>query len=436
MATQTRTSRHAWPVRQRRDGQVSVRAHAFLAQDPLTGKQKTLWRTFTADSAAEAQADAAAWSAKQVDLFKKGAWQAPCKAPLAVWGRRWLERQRDRVKRTTWTGYSSVFQRYVEAPTDAALPRIGPIPMAKLQPAHVRTLYDYLCATPNRQGQINRGRANTLHGVLRQMLRDAFNDGDTADDLVARLRRVLPRPTRRPKRPKALTGEQLMAFLAAADADPYRLFWYLFVTTGARPGELLALRWPAVDLAAHTIHITETLHRVPKVPETERWEFTEAKTENADRVVEFPAELVPLVVQHRAAQITALKKRKSIGRYADLVFTTRRGQPVDWINMTKQYVRICRRAKLGTFTEPLPKPAGRPGPAKQPTFTPLLSPYHLRHTNATLMRDDGVPIDVISARLGHYKASFTADTYIGKRAGGQQVATAAWSRRLRKTGTK
>jgi len=63
----------------------------------------------------------------------------------------------------------------------------------------------------------------------------------------------------------------------------------------------------------------------------------------------------------------------------------------------------------------------------------------LRHTHATLSLADGVPIEVINERLGHYKTSFTLDTYVGKQTGRQQLATAVWSTWLQKqqrTGTE
>lgn len=37
--------------------------------------------------------------------------------------------------------------------------------------------------------------------------------------------------------------------------------------------------------------------------------------------------------------------------------------------------------------------------------------YSLRHTFATLQLDQGVPVKVVSERLGHKSVSFTIDTY-------------------------
>lgn len=100
------------------------------------------------------------------------------------------------------------------------------------------------------------------------------------------------------------------------------------------------------------------------------------------------------------------------------------------MNLRAHYRRICARAGLGTFVGEVPvKPKGRPGRQKRPTFKPLLTPYALRHTHATLLLEDGVPIEEISGRLGHAKTSFTYDTYIGKQRQ-QKRAVAASSKRL------
>ena len=42
---------------------------------------------------------------------------------------------------------------------------------------------------------------------------------------------------------------------------------------------------------------------------------------------------------------------------------------------------------------------------------PDISFHALRHTHATLLLKEGVPIKVVSERLGHAKASITLDIY-------------------------
>src|SRR2546430_8300479 len=69
------------------------------------------------------------------------------------------------------------------------------------------------------------------------------------------------------------------------------------------------------------------------------------------------------------------------------------------------YTTLSR--SLGTFRAQPERSAGKPGPRQQPPFTPLLKPYALRRTHATLSLQDGVPLDVVSERLGHADQGFT-----------------------------
>lgn len=42
---------------------------------------------------------------------------------------------------------------------------------------------------------------------------------------------------------------------------------------------------------------------------------------------------------------------------------------------------------------------------------PAIRLHNLRHTHATLLIDAGVPVKVVSERLGHATATFTIETY-------------------------
>ncbi len=424
-----------------RDGRWRVHARAFLAQNPLTGKQTVVTKTVYAPTEKEALAEADSWIADQrKDYQRTQTATKPCRESLAVYGRKWLEMKRpqsavDDLKRSTWQGYSDTFRALIEEPA-VGVPRLGVVRIDQLQAESVRALYQFLRDTPNARGEQNWGRARTLHVVLRQIVKYAYSHKATKEDLVGQLRGVFGRRKRR-ARPEAYTGEQLVAFLKAAEPDRYRAFWFMFAFTGKRPGELLALTWPDLDLTARTMTINKRLRAVPErcrpSPE-EKWEVDDPKTANSIAEVLLPSHLIPLLQAHGTQQQAEQKRRRretaTIGRYCDLVFTTSGGQPVDWNNLKGHYIRICRRARLGTFGVAPVKQAGRHGPGKHAPFTPLLKPYALRHTHATLLLEDGVPIEVVSARLGHAKTSFTYDTYIGKQTHRQHVAAEATDKRL------
>ena len=423
--------------RKRKDGSVCYRAHVFLSQDPVTGKQRTRTKVF----ASREEADA--WAADQKLRFKKGTLTEPCRDTLAEYGRRWLDGAKDRVRHSTWRAYCQLFRAYVEAPPGEA-PNIGRVEMQALRPEHVRHLYAWLRTQGRRRPAsgadkgLSRQTVGALHAVLRQMLYAAFDSGAVEMDLAAKLRRAIPRERGHEKRAKALTKEQLDRFLDAARTvrsgeggarlpDRYFAFWYLLAATGMRPGEGLSLTWADVDLICSTVHIWRTLSRLRGEG---RCEFTDPKTKGSRRVVALPASAVPVLEAHRQSQTAeALIAGRTVNDDT-LVFTTESGMPVDWTNLTGHFFRIMRRAGLGTFASQPEKPRGRPGPRKQPKFRPLLPPYCLRHTHATLSLAAGVPVKVVSERLGHASTAFTMDVYADALPHMQVEAAKAWDELL------
>lgn len=56
-------------------------------------------------------------------------------------------------------------------------------------------------------------------------------------------------PMRVDARDRFILPEELQAFLAAVDRSPYRDYWLMLLLTGARSGNVLAMRWSEIDLA-------------------------------------------------------------------------------------------------------------------------------------------------------------------------------------------
>lgn len=129
------------------------------------------------------------------------------------------------------------------------LPLLGRVKVRNLQRDQVKAALTHKLA----QG-LSRGTVRILHATLRAMLNAAVDDGVIAvnpADKMGRHLKLVPTTATRQEEIKAMTREQLAAFLAAAKvtADDHRQA-PLFLTlarTGMRLGEAFALQWPDID---------------------------------------------------------------------------------------------------------------------------------------------------------------------------------------------
>jgi integrase len=141
-------------------------------------------------------------------------------------------------------------------------------------------------------------------------------------------------PERSLKRPhRFLSLEEVRRLLENSD-EPVRTIVLLAVMTGLRIGEILALRWGRINLAAGTLRVEETCYKGT---------FGTPKTHASRR--ELP--LSPAVVQ--ALQAQHIRSRNS----ADdaLVFAARQGTPLDAKNLRRRQLHSAsQRAGLAFLT--------------------------------------------------------------------------------------
>ena len=195
-------------------------------------------------------------------------------------------------------------------------------------------------------------------------------------------------------KPLALTEEELRRLLLEAktptnrskkrgyiSAQPWFYPAVAFAAyTGARRGEVLALRWSEVNLKEKVITIARSL--------TERMEFKAPKNDRT-RIVEIEDDLCEILRAHAVEQG---KEKHALGppyRDEGLVFARADGSPVDPWNFGRAVLDCIKRAKV----------------------TPITL-HGLRDTNASLLSRAGVPIEVISKRLGHSSIGVTASRYL------------------------
>lgn len=210
-------------------------------------------------------------------------------------------------------------------------------------------------------------------------------------------------PCKRVESPKAaevevqMLDEEGVAHLLAALSDAptqYSVLVQLALLTGARRGELCALRWSDIDLEKGTIAINRTLQTIPGKGGV----FNAPKTRCSRRCIKVGPDCVALLTEYRQAQRAERFKIGSAwvrhveieGKLAenDLLFTRWNGAPIDPDCVSQWFARFVRKNGLSAVH------------------------FHsLRHSNASLMIAAHVPVTTVSGRLGHAQTSTTLNIY-------------------------
>lgn len=117
------------------------------------------------------------------------------------------------------------------------------------------------------------------------------------------------------------------------------------------------------------------------------YELTESrgKTANARRSIDLDPTTIDILTAWKAW--TDIERRINKTE-SDYVFATTLGGPVHPHAISQAFERVTRNAGL-----------------------PVIRFHDLRHTHATLLIKEGVPVKVVSERLGHATTSFTIETY-------------------------
>ena len=153
--------------------------------------------------------------------------------------------------------------------------------------------------------------------------------------------------------------------------------------TGLRIGECLALRWQNVDFENNTVTIENTLCFAD-----DKWFLAAPKTETSLRVLKLGTYTKELLLRHKREQD---KLKAIVGdnwAHPDIVFTSVIGNFYDRSYVNKELKKILASNDM-----------------------PIISVHGLRHSNASLMINNGINVKAVSEHLGHCNIAITGDIY-------------------------
>jgi integrase len=343
----------------------------YEGTDPITGRERRRWHRCASRVAAEVLA-------RRLGSRRARLRQAGSSLTLSEWllGR-WLPAREAALTATTYARYITSVNHYL-------VPHLGRVQLRQLRPDQLTSLYRQLAISGGRKGgPLAAKTIRNLHQILRLALEDAVHQDliarNPADDVEPPDPRKRPSPRRRAA---SWTDRELGMFLEATSASRHSMLFRLAGATGMRRGELLGLRWSDVHLDTGRIEVTQALVAIGY-----QTSFSRLKTKTSRRCITIDPETVDYLKTWRKEQAAALG-RAGLTNGLGLVFTGSNGGPLHPHLASQAFAR----AQKGL------------------TVTPIRF-HDIRHTHATLLLRDRVPIKVVSERLGHSTPAFTMATY-------------------------
>jgi integrase len=336
--------------------------------DPKTGKRRRKWHSYKGTKR-QAQIECA----RLISAVQGGTYLEPSTTTVAQFLDRWLEHMASQISPKSHARYSELARKNI-------VPLLGSVILTKLRAEAIDAAYAKALASGRRDGNggLSPQTVTHMHRVLKQAIGQAV-----------RWELLIRNPVDAATPPKAKRGkmntfdlDQTAELIEAMRPTRMLVPTLLAVLCGMRRGEIAALRWKNVDLAAGRLAILESAEQVGtkiryKTPKSGK-----------GRTLALSASLVEELRAHRLRQADELLKVGVVLSDDTFVVAQADGTPLQPDTLTQDWVR-----KLAD------------------TSLPRIRFHDLRHAHATHMLSSGVHPKVASERLGHSKIGITLDLY-------------------------
>ncbi|TWJ27593.1 site-specific recombinase XerD [Micromonospora sagamiensis] len=362
----------------------SLRVRVYAGVDPLTGKRHYLTETVPAGRNAQREAEKVRTRfLNEVDEKRSPRTRATLNQLLD----KWLDVAD--IEPTTRMGYENKLNKHVR-------PVLGKLSLNRLDAETLDSFYaslrrcrdrcggktsvthrlagDHTCTArcrPHVCKPLSPSSVRQIHWILSGALSRALRWRWIAVNPAAQAEPPAP-PHPDPQPPNPTDAARIITE-SWRDPDWGALVW-LAMTTGARRGELCALRWHHLDLAAGVL----TLRRSAYLDANGELQEKDTKTHQQRRVALDP-ETVAVLTELHARYVDRLAQLDATADPADYVFSPEpdnsRGYRPDTI--TQRYGRLAKRLRIDSHI------------------------HALRHYSATELINAGVDVRTVAGRLGH-----------------------------------
>lgn len=216
-----------------------------------------------------------------------------------------------------------------------------------------------------------------IHGIFNQAMKEGlvrFNPAETASP-----------PSVKKKEAAFFEVETVEKIMKCLEKEPlkWRCITLLLIATGARRGEIMGLKWSAVDFKKDEIKICNNLLYSKK-----RGIYADSPKTNENRYICVEHSVMQLLAQYRREQSVLRLKMGSRWVNTGYCFTRENGEPMHPDSVTDWLTKFSKKYDL-----------------------PHINPHKFRHTQASILIGEGVDIITVAKRLGHKDPSTTSNIY-------------------------
>lgn len=289
----------------------------------------------------------------------------------------YLDMAGDKLSPTTKAFYIKVIERIIK-------PSLGHMKLNAIKPIHAQQFIKMLGEDGTRKDgkgdKLSPATIKRYFTVLKSIMAMAYKldlvDRNPTDTTKLTLPEVEEAEV------EIFTKEEAIHMLSCLDHEDIalRVLIHLAIVTGCRRGELVALKWSAVDFSSCSIIVKQSNYKL----KGEGIKSKAPKTRKSVREVAIPEYLVDMLREYRSSQEAEKRRLGDKWEGEGWIFTQWNGKPMNPQTPTRQFAKFLERNGI-----------------------PHRKFHALRHTSATLLLLSGTNIKSVASRLGHTQLSTT-----------------------------
>ena len=290
----------------------------------------------------------------------------------------WLERKKDKVEKTTWDCYYITICKHL-------IPYFQPLNLSlnDMKPKHIVDYYEIKCRSGRRDnnGGLSLGSIKKHSMVLKNILNQAY-----LEELINRnpaLKVPLPKKENTETKAKFLNAKEANQLLNIFSENKLQPIIYLTLYYGLRRGEVIGLKWSAIDFKNNRLKINHTITQSLDIEAKDK-----TKTSSSKREYTLLPEIKELLLKVKNEQKAYKKAFGKEYQHTDYVFTWQDGRPYRPDYITKEFKKVLAKNNF-----------------------PKMRFHDLRHSCASILYDKQWQLKDIQAWLGHADIETTGNIY-------------------------